>query len=260
MEIPQPKIYVTEFEVDECLKHVEKLNEIVQIYGPEQPIVIQVESPGGDLVGLFILLDALNSIPNPIYTYTTGMACSAGFNLLVTGNRNGGQRIVGENAHLMIHGVQMGFGGGYSDLKDVEERVRSTKVMNEQFLKPIAKALGLKDTEELEELVRSKTKSHDLNLTAQEAKELGMVDVIGALKLVPPSPEFGLMIFDTDIEGHRRVCQDPECGCKQELVQESEQEVEQVVDNYLTDLAEIAKDRLKKIKKIPNKKKPKKKK
>ena len=214
MEIPQPKIYVTDFDVEMCLKYVEQLDHIIQVYGPEQPIIIQIESPGGDLVGLFIFLDALNSVQNPIFTYTTGMACSAGFSLLVTGNRNGGQRVVGENAHLMVHGIQMGFGNGYSDLKDVEERVRSAKVMNEQFLKPIAKALGLETTEALEDLVKTKTKSHDLNLTAQEAKELGMIDVIGALKLVPPVPQFGLMIFDSDIEGHRAKCQDSECSCK----------------------------------------------
>lgn len=243
MELIQPKIYVTDFEVDQCLKYVEQLDAIMQMYGPEQPIVIQVESPGGDLVGLFILLDALNSVPNPIYTYTTGMACSAGFALLVTGNRNGGQRIVGENAHLMVHGIQMGFGGGYSDLKDVEERVRSAKVMNEQFLKPIAKALGLPNTEALEELVKTKTKSHDLNLTAQEAKELGMVDVIGALKLIPPSPEFGLMIMDTDIEGHRKVCQDPECGCRVPTNEECLEFEEQALEKF------------DKLQKVPSKKK-----
>lgn len=259
MEIPQPKIYVTEFETEDVLRYRETLDFISQTYGPEQPIVIHIESPGGSGVGLFILLDALNAIPNPIYTYSTGLAGSAGFVLLVAGNRNGGQRIVGENCQLMVHGAQMGV-NGVLDLKDMEEIVRSVRVTNNRVLNIVAQSIGLKDIEELEDLVRTKTKSHDLNLTAQEAKELGMVDVIGALKLVPPSPEFGLMIFDTDIEGHRRVCQDPECGCKQELVQESEQEVEQVVDNYLTDLAEIAKDRLKKIKKIPNKKKTKKKK
>lgn len=253
MELIQPKIYVTDFEVEQCLKYVETLDQIVQMYGPEQPIIIQVESPGGDLVGLFILLDALNSVPNPIYTYTTGMACSAGFALLVTGNRNGGQRIVGENAHLMVHGIQMGFGGGYSDLKDVEERVRSAKVMNEQFLKPIAKALNLQNTEELEELVRTKTKSHDLNLTAQEARDLGMVDVIGALKLIPPSPEFGLMIFDNDIENHRKHCQNPDCDCK--VQPEDIEATNEEIVNYLEDVE----SRIDTLQKVPSKKKPKKK-
>ncbi len=214
MELIQPKIYVTDFEVEKCLEYAERLDQISQMYGPEQPIVLHIESPGGDLVGLFILLDAINALPNPIYTYTTGMACSAGFMLLVTGNRNGGQRVVGENTHLMVHGIQMGFGEGYSDLKEVEERVRSAKVMNEQFLLPIAKSLGLENTKAFEELVRTKTKSHDLNLTAQEARELGMVDIIGALKLIPPSPTFGLMILDTDIEGHRKNCDNPDCECK----------------------------------------------
>ena len=215
MELIQPKIYVTDFEVEQCLAIAERLDEIVQLYGPEQPIVIHIESPGGCAKGLFILLDALNSVPNPVYTYSTGLAASAGFVLLVAGNRNGGHRIVGENADLMLHGTQLGV-RGVLDLNDMEEIVRSTRVYNDRVLNIVARAIGLDSIEALEELVRSKTKSHDLNLTAQEAKDLKMIDVIGALKLVPPTPQFGLMIFDSDIEGHRAKCTDKDCECREE--------------------------------------------
>ena len=231
MELIQPKIVITSFETEDVMKYTEGLEQLTQMYGPEQPIILQIESPGGSGIGLFMLLDALTTVSNPIYTYSVGLAASAGFVLLVAGNRNGGQRIVGENCELMLHGAQVGITGTI-DLKDMEEIVRSWRVSNNRVLNVIAKSIGLNDAEALEELVRSKTKSHDLNLTAQEAKELGMIDVIGALKLVPPTPQFGLMVFDTDIEGHRKTCQDPECGCRVPTNEECvnlEEELQQVV-------------------------------
>lgn len=246
MELIQPKMYVVDFELEQCLRYVEQLDQIVQTYGPEQPIVIQVESPGGSLTGYFIFMDALKSVQNPIYTYTTGIAASAGFALLVTGARNGGQRIVGEDALLMVHGVQMGFPDGLSDIKDVEEVIRMTKIRNSQFLTPIAKSIGLQNQEELEELVRKKTKSHDLYLTATEARDLGMVDVVGAVKLIPPNMMCDLMIFDNDIENHRKHCQNPDCDCKAPTTEECVQLEEQ--------LQEVVKESKKKPKKKSKKK------
>lgn len=214
MDLYQPKIYITDFDVKSCLKVKEQLDAIVQYYGSEQAIVLHIESPGGSTVGLFIILDALNSISNPIFTYTTGMAASAGFVLLVAGSRNGGLRVVGEDAHLMLHGVQVGFGNGYIDLKDADETIRSAKVLNEQMLNYVVKAMGLESIGDLKKIIQTMTDSHDLNLTSKEARELGMIDIVGALKFVPPEYKYNLTILDTDIDSHRKMCTDENCECR----------------------------------------------
>lgn len=214
MELMPPKIYVTSFDVEDCLQYVEDLEKIVSLYGPEQPILLQIESPGGDLTGYFILSDALKLIQNPVYTYCVGMACSAGFGLLVTGAKNGGKRICSSDALLMVHGVQLGL-NGFNDLKDVEEVVRISRVRNNQFLNLIAKSIGLNNSDELEELVKKKTKSHDLYLTAQDSLDLNMIDMIGSAKLTPPIILANMMLYD-----NHDNCKNPDCFCKENEIPE----------------------------------------
>lgn len=191
MEQVQPKIYITDFSIESCLNYVEQLNRISQTFGPEQPIVVQIESPGGSVNGFSIIYDALKNSDNPIITYTVGLAASAGLFLFMSvasgfEDHEGNivrKRIVGENAQLMFHGVQLG--GIDGSLVEVEEAVKTARVINDQLFTIAYKTLGLNSIQELKDLVRSRTEAHDFNMSAKVAVELGFADEIATIKMQP---------------------------------------------------------------------------
>lgn len=217
MEIT-PKLYVTSFDLDDCLGYVEKLKMITDTFGPEQTIVVQIESYGGSVDGFFVIYDALKTITNPIITYTTGVCASAGlflFTSCATPIEMGGVskplRIVGENASLMFHGIQFYPPGG--DLKDVNELNRHINRINDTLLNIARKSLNLSSVDELLKKVREKTDSHDLYMNAKTAVELGFADKIGAIKL---SPIFAYDIGIMEVAEENEKC---DCGkCEDDIL------------------------------------------
>jgi ATP-dependent protease ClpP protease subunit len=204
MSHQMPKIFVTDFSREACLENVEILNAIVQHFGPEQPIVVHIESYGGSTVGFFILHDALRALQNPIITYTTGIAASAGLFLFMSAAPKG-NRIVGQNAELMFHGVQTTIPGG--DLKDVREDIKLAELVNDRLFDLTIKAMGLNSIEDLHKVMKSKTDSHNVNITPEEAIELGIADQIGIIKM-----DFRMGV-DVSVIGKDDNKIHEECGC-----------------------------------------------
>lgn len=190
-----PKIYVTDFSEEACLEYVKQLNSIVQAFGPEQPIVVQIESPGGSVAGLTIIYDALKSTENPIITYTSGTAMSAGAFLFSTAAKPG-NRIIGENAMVMIHEVQS---GAFGDIKEIREELKFTERLNETWMGLLSKSMGLNNSANLKKLMKSKTESNEWYLDAKEAIEHNVADHIGSVKL-QPSIGFNVLIVPPAVD------------------------------------------------------------
>lgn len=146
---------------------------------PNKPLVIHINSYGGEVDALFSMLDTMDtirSVGNPNFKFLTvckGKAQSAGAVLLSYGD----YRFATPTSRIMIHQVFSGTIGGHAE-NEVE--FAETSRMNTQLLQIIRKQcrskLGLTEFRQL--LV------HNHYQTPTQAKEFGIIDVIGYPKVV----------------------------------------------------------------------------
>ena len=126
-----------------------------------------INSPGGSVTATLAIYDTMQILSCPIATYCVGLAASGGAILLAGGTT--GKRFVLPHAKVMIHQPYGGVGGQISDIEiQADEILKTRDSLNEilaghtgQTVETIAK-----DTD------------RDRYLTAEEAKEYGLVDDI----------------------------------------------------------------------------------
>ena len=182
MEIVKPHVFVREFDREDAEKFIQQLDGIVATFGPEQPIVVQIDSYGGEAAGLSMMYNKLKSITNPIVTYTSSVAMSCGFNLLCLGAEKP-NRVASEGALLLFHEISS---GAFGDVKDMQNSVESLKKQSDYWSGLISSKLGYKSGEELIKAFKEKANGcNDFYLTAQQALELGIIDMIGDVMMTP---------------------------------------------------------------------------
>lgn len=177
----KPKVVVTRFSEDAVDKVISALEDIENTFPSNQLILVQIDSYGGAVDGLAMLYDKLKSMGNPIMTYTSSKAMSAGAILLATAATKG-MRMASPEATIMIHEIQT---GALGDIKDVEDQMALSKVMNDRWMKILAKSMGLKSAADIRTLIKKKALGHDVYLTASQAQQLKIIDVIGSIKMTP---------------------------------------------------------------------------
>jgi len=176
----RPEILINSFDEKSVSQYIRKLDEISLIFDTTQPIVVDIDSFGGSLYGMSKLYEYLISMPNPIITYTSSKAMSAGAIMLSTvGSR--GMRIASPNASIMIHEIQSHCWG---DIKDMENNVEFTKKENDKWMTLLAKSMGLKSAKDVRTILM-KNKGRELYLNAKQAKKLGLIDKISYIKMIP---------------------------------------------------------------------------
>lgn len=131
-------------------------------------IEIYVNSPGGDVNGLFTIYDTMQYIKSPIKTVCIGQASSAAAVILAAGTP--GKRFAFENSEIMIHEIQVG--GMSGNGTEIEKEAARVKKLNEKVLKTVAIHCG-----QPYEKVKADCRE-DKYLTAQEAVEYGLIDGI----------------------------------------------------------------------------------
>jgi ATP-dependent Clp protease protease subunit len=188
----RPEITVVSFNDAEVIAYINHLKLIVDQYGPNQPIVLNISSFGGSIYGLSHLYEYLQSLSNPIVTYTSSKAMSAGAILLSAAGYKG-MRYASPNASIMIHEVQGGFWP--DDIKNLEDNMDSLKQDNERWMTILAKSMGLKTAKDIRDLIKAKSVGHDLTLSSKQAKEIGLIDKVCYIKL---ESVFGYNIHTTD--------------------------------------------------------------
>lgn len=134
---------------------------------PDKDIELYINSPGGSVSAGLAIYDAMQYIKCDIATTCVGQAASMGAVLLAGGAQ--GKRACLEHARVMIHQVMGGFQGTATDIKiQAEEILRYKKMINEILSRHTGQPLERieKDTE------------RDFFMSAEEAKEYGIVDVV----------------------------------------------------------------------------------
>jgi ATP-dependent Clp endopeptidase proteolytic subunit ClpP len=177
----KPEIVVTQFSETAVHEYIDKLELITDAFGPEQPIVLKIDSYGGAAYGLIMLLEHLKTMPNPIATYTISKAMSAGAFLLSIGGSKG-LRMASPHSTIMVHEIQAGAMG---DMKELEQQMGTLVALNERILTMFAHAIGLKTASDVRALIKSRSVGHDLTISALEAQQLGFIDKVGYMRIEP---------------------------------------------------------------------------
>lgn len=176
----KPEVIISSFDDKSVVDYTKKLEEIQEQFGPDQPVLLNISSFGGSVYGLGYLYEYLQTMSNPICTYTASKAMSAGAILLSAGGDKG-MRYASPNASIMLHEIQ---GGVWpDDIKNLENNIESLKQDNEKWMTILAKSMGLRRGKDIRDLIKNKSIGHDLMLTANQAKELGLIDKVCYIKL-----------------------------------------------------------------------------
>jgi ATP-dependent Clp protease, protease subunit len=135
---------------------------------PDREISMYINSPGGSFTSLMAIYDTMQFIRPDIQTVCLGQAASAAAVLLAAGTP--GRRLAVQNARILIH--QPAVEGIYGQVSDLEIQAAEISRMRRLLEATLAKHSG-----KTEEQVRLDIE-RDKILTAQEAKEYGIVDEI----------------------------------------------------------------------------------
>ena len=136
---------------------------------PERDIQLYINSPGGSVSAGFAIYDTMQFIKCDVCTLCIGLAASFGSFLLAGGTK--GKRMALPNAEIMIHqpAVSGGIQGPASDIRFMSEHIQRSKRRLNRIL-----AQNCGRTEK--EVERDTDRDHFM--TAQEAKEYGLIDKI----------------------------------------------------------------------------------
>ena len=126
---------------------------------PSKDIHLYINSPGGSVSAGFAIYDTMNYIKCDVSTICIGMAASMGAFLLSGGTK--GKRFALPNSEIMIHQA--------TEIQIVAENILKTK-------KKLNEILAANTGRSYEEIARDTER--DNYMTAQEAKEYGLIDEI----------------------------------------------------------------------------------
>ncbi len=104
---------------------------------PDKAINLYINSPGGDMVGLFGIYDTMQFLHPPVATTCIGQAASAAAVLLSAGAP--GMRTALPNARVLIHQPH---GGAQGQSVDLEIQVRETIEMRERMVDILSETTG----------------------------------------------------------------------------------------------------------------------
>jgi ATP-dependent Clp protease protease subunit len=132
-----------------------------------QDIHLYVNSPGGSVTATMAIYDTMQFLDCPIATYCVGLAASGGAIVLAGGTK--GKRFALKHSKMMIHQPYGQVGGQVSDIEIQAKDILDTRATLNQIL---AEHTG----QPLEVIERDTER--DRYLTAEQAKEYGLVDAV----------------------------------------------------------------------------------
>lgn len=137
-----------------------------------------LNSPGGEVVATLAIYDTMQMLSCPVATYCVGQAASGAAVLLAGGAK--GKRFCLPNSRVMVHQPHGGVGGQVSD---IEIQANEILRMREGLNNILSHHTG-KPVEQI-----AKDTDRDFFLTAQAAKDYGIVDEILTKQPMPEGAE-----------------------------------------------------------------------
>ena len=134
---------------------------------PDKDINLYINSPGGSVSAGLAIYDTMNFIKCDVSTICVGRAASMGAFLLAGGTK--GKRFALPNSEVMIH---QPLGGAQGQVSDIQIQANHIQYIKDRMNKMLSENTG-KPLEVVE-----KDTDRDNYMTAQEAKEYGIIDEI----------------------------------------------------------------------------------
>ena len=135
---------------------------------PKKDIWLYINSPGGSMTAMTAIYDTMQYIKPDVQTVCLGQAASAAAILLAAGAK--GKRLMLPNARVLIH--QPAIDQGFGKATEIEIQAKEMLRMREWLENTLAKHTG-QDVEKIRKDIEV-----DTFLTAQEAKDYGIVDEV----------------------------------------------------------------------------------
>jgi ATP-dependent Clp protease, protease subunit len=134
---------------------------------PDKDISLYINSPGGEITGLFAIYDTMQFIKPSVATICIGQAASAAAVILASGDP--GKRYILPHARVLIHQPH---GGAQGQAVDIQIQAKEITRMRETLDEILAHHTG-----QTVEKVANDT-DRDFIMGANEAKEYGIVDEV----------------------------------------------------------------------------------
>ncbi len=134
---------------------------------PKKDILLYINSPGGSVTAGLAILDTMQHVKPDVSTICVGMAASMGAVLLSAGKK--GKRFALPNSEILLHQVM---GGVEGQATEVEITARQILKIKDRLNQILAKNTG-QPMSKIE-----KDTDRDYYLTANEAKEYGLIDEV----------------------------------------------------------------------------------
>ena len=135
---------------------------------PDRDIIMYINSPGGSFTAMTAIYDTMQYVRPDIMTVCLGQAASAAAVLLSAGTP--GKRMALPNSRIIIH--QPATEGGYGQGSDIEIQAREILRMRTQLEEMLSRHCNRPIEQVRKDIDRDKI------MTADEAKEYGLVDTI----------------------------------------------------------------------------------
>ena len=134
---------------------------------PKKEIALYINSPGGVVTSGLSIYDTMQFVKPPVATLCMGQAASMGSLLLTAGQKD--MRFILPNARVMLHQPSGGFQGQASDIeRHAADILKVKRRLNEIYVNHTGN-----DYDTIE-----KTLDRDHFMTADEAKDFGVVDTV----------------------------------------------------------------------------------
>ena len=143
----------------------------LQMEEANKEISVYINSPGGSVTSGLAIYDTMQFIKPDVSTYCVGQATSMGALLLCAGTK--GKRFTLPNSRIMIH---QPWGGIQGAAEDISRHAKEILKLRDEINQILATHTG----QSLERI--QKDTDRDYFMSAEEAKEYGLVDEVIAVK------------------------------------------------------------------------------
>jgi len=134
---------------------------------PDKDINLYINSPGGDITGLFAVYDTMKYIKSDVSTIVMGQAASAAAVLLAAGTK--GKRYALPHSRVLIHQPH---GGAQGQAVDIE--IQAKEIL--RYRKLLDEILAEHTGQDIDKIKHDTDR--DFIMTAEQAKEYGIIDEV----------------------------------------------------------------------------------
>ena len=156
-------------ELVQGLLYMDEVNKMEEDQEKWKPIEFYLSTYGGSADDMFALYDVMRQIESEIHTIGVGKVMSAGVLLLAAGTK--GKRKIGKYCRVMIHSAMA---GSHGSLPNLLNEVEALQILQADYIN----ALVDETTMSKEDIKKMLERKVNVYLSAEEAVELGIADII----------------------------------------------------------------------------------